>query len=181
MNKIKRISYWFRLLFQLLFVALPIISIVFWINAPNPLGFPAAGFSINDIPKSITILHPLSNATKLYGFLINLIPLGCTELILFFLINLFRFFEQAEIFSVKNVQLIRNIGYTILLSQLLNPLYWALISVALTWHNPHGQRVMAITFDDTNIFRILTALLVILISWIIAEGYKLREEQQFTI
>jgi len=104
--------------------------------------------------------------------------------VLYFLIKLFRQYEKGEIFLIENVRYIRNIGYTLLIGQLLNPIYDGLISADLTWGNHYvqkGMRIASVTFDNTNITVLLTSLFIILISWIMAEGYQLRAEQQLTI
>jgi hypothetical protein len=112
-----------------------------------------------------------------------MIPLGFELLTLYFLIKLFKLYEQGEIFSIRNVNFIRKTGYTMLIGQLINPVYQVLISVTLTWHNKlHGvPRYATIAFDGTSVGIILTSLMIILISWIMAEGCKLREEQQLTV
>ena len=101
--------------------------------------------------------------------------------ILYSLIKLFGLYSKGEIFSVNNVRYIRNIGYALLFTQIVNPLYQVLMGAVLTLHNPPGHRFLSITLDQTNLGIILIALIVILISWIMAEGCKLREEQQLTI
>jgi len=68
-----------------------------------------------------------------------------------------------------------------LFTQLVNPFYEALMGIVLTLHNPHGHRLAIITLDQTNIGILFVAGIVILISWIMSEGCKLREEQQLTI
>lgn len=181
MHKIQQVSHYYRFLFQLMFLALPIMVGVFWLDAPTPIGFPQIGFPVSFIPHGIEILHVLSPITKFYGFLICLIPLFFTELVLYYLIKLFLLYESAEIFSFENVTYIKKMGYALLAGQLFNPVFEALITLNLTWGNPQGHRVMAITVDGTNIGIILGALMTILISWIMAEGCKLREEQQLTI
>jgi hypothetical protein len=182
MNKIKRVSLFFRLLFQIMFVVLPLLLIVAWVVAPSAINL--FGLDINLFPAhSYPILHPLSVTTKVLGFLISMIPAGAGLFVLYFLIKLFSLYEKGEIFSILNVTYIRNVGYTLLIGQLVNPFYDAFMSLALTWGNPphQGLRFVTITVDGTNVGIFLTALLVILISWIMAEGYKLREEQQLTI
>lgn len=185
MNKIKRISLFFRIIFQVLFIAFPIFLIIGWINAPESLNIFANVIKMNVIPPSYTsmgaILHKLSAAEKLLGFLINSVPLLIELFILYSLIKLFRLFERGEIFSINNVRYIRNIGYGLLAGQLLDPIYESIMGLFLTWYNPPGHRLITVTFDQTNFGTLLTALLVILISWIMAEGCKLREEQQLTV
>ena len=126
---------------------------------------------------------PLTTTTKILGFVVNLIPTGVQLFVLYFLIKLFRLYEKSEIFSLENVRYIKKVGYTLLIGQLINPIYEVLMSVTLTWNNYlHGvPRYAVITFNGTNIGILLTALMVILISWIMAEGCRLRDEQQYTI
>lgn len=183
MKKIQRVSKFFKWIFQLAFVLAPILLILFWIKFPSPVSNLAAehGFFIRFISKGINIMHPISTTTKLLGFIIDLIPSTVNLCIFYFLIHLFKLFEKANIFSMDNVIYIKRIGYAILIGQLINPVYQLLISANLTWHNPPGHRMMSISLSGTNIGLILTALLIILISWIMAEGYKLKEEQEYTI
>jgi hypothetical protein len=181
MNKIKRVSLCFRMLFQIAFITLPILVILSWIKAPAPLLTMAGDIAINMIPHDYPILHPLSTTTHLLGFLVSMIPVTVTLFTLHYLIKLFGLYEKGEIFSLQNVNLIRNIGYTLFIGQLINPIYDVLISLTLTWNNPPGHRLASITVDQTNIGILLVAFMVILISWIMAEAYKLREEQQLTI
>lgn len=181
MNKIKQVSLFFRILFQLIFIALPLIHLIAWIKAPVPISFFNGFIVIDMIPHLVPILHPLSSFTKILGFAICMIPTGIELLVLYYLIRLFKQYEEGEIFSSTNVNYIRSAGYSLLIGQMINPLYDGLISTVLSWNNPHGHRMAVFTVDGTNVGIILTALLVILISWIMAEAYKLREEQQLTI
>ena len=180
MQKIKQVSCFFRFLFLAVFITLPVLLALFWLNAPKPLGFPNAGFILS-YTEGVDILHPLSNMTKFYGFLICLIPVGFMEYVFYCFIKLFSLYEKAEIFSINNVNYLKRIGQALLLSQLFNPFYDALKTFNLSWGNPHGHRFISISFGSTNIEIILMALMTILISWIMAEGCRLREEQQLTI
>lgn len=90
-------------------------------------------------------------------------------------------YEQGKIFSLNHVKYIRNIGYALLIGQIVEPFYQGIMGFILTAHNPPHHRFATVTLDQTNIGMLLTALLVILISWIMAEGYKLHQEQQLTI
>ena len=184
MNKIKRVSLMFRLLFQSVFVVLPLLVLVAWIMAPETLSFLKGTINFELSPlHEYPVLHPMSLLNKLLGFGVSMIPVGIHMITLYFLIKLFRLYEQGKIFSLHNVCYIRNIGYTLLVGQLLHPFYEALMGLVLTWNNPphQGLRFISVSFDRTNVSVILIALLVILISWIMAEGYKLQEEQQLTI
>ncbi len=183
MNKIKKISLFFRILFQIIFVTLPILLIITWVYAPDELMLFIGIIKLNAIPATYqgSILHPLTASEKTLGCLVSAIPMLVNLCILYFLIQLFKLYETGEIFSIANVKYIRNIGYALLVGQLIQPFYQFVMGLILTMHNPPHHRYAAITLDQTNIGILLTALLVILISWIMAEGCALREEQQLTI
>lgn len=182
MNKIKHVSLFFRLIFQIVFIALPVLLIASWIVAPDELVLLIGIFRLNPIPAAYhgAILHTLTISEKTLGFLVSSIPMIVQMLVLYFLIKLFKLYEKGNIFSIQHVRYIRNIGYALLIGQLIQPFYQFVMGF-LTLHNPPHHRFAAITLDQTNIGMILTALLVILISWIMAEGCKLHEEQQLTV
>lgn len=182
MNKIQRVSFIFRILFQISFIAIPLLQVFVWIRAPHGFGeHTQFAYQYLNHHLQTLVLHEISLQEKLLGFLISLIPVSIELFIVFFLIKLFKRYEQGEIFSFENVKTIKNIGYSLLISQLLNPIYEGLMSLLLTWHNPPGHRIAVISFGTVNLMTIITALLVILISWIMAEAFKLQEEQIYTV
>ena len=194
MNRIKRISLFFRLVFQMIFIALPILLISSWIYAPEQLMLLSGFIRLDAIPATYSgmhvyasgvsdkaILHSLSIGEKTLGCLVSAIPMMVEMFILYSLIKLFKLYEKGEIFSMHHVRYIRNIGLALLTGQLIEPIYQFAMGLVLTANNPPQHRYAAITLDQTNIGILLTSLLIILVSWIIAEGCKLHEEQQLTI
>ncbi len=196
MNKIKKVSLFFKIVFQIIFIALPVLSIISWIYAPDELVLLAGFVKLNAIPSNYSgmhvftaqgipekaILHTLTAGEKILGFLASTLPMMVQMFILYFLIKLFDLYEKGEIFSIQHVRYIRNIGYALLVGQLIiEPIYQFATGVILTIHNPPKHSFASITLDQTNIGILLMAFLLILISWIVVEGCKLREEQQLTI
>ncbi|MFC7781365.1 DUF2975 domain-containing protein [Legionella taurinensis] len=183
MEKIQRISLFFRVLFQVLFIALPLFLITAWVKSSGTLVIMGGAINLNYIPAAYanSILHTLSGSEKFLGLCLSSIPMFVQLYILFALINLFKLYEKGEIFSINNVRSIRNIGYALLITQIIDPIYQGAMGFVLTRYNPSGHRFAAITLDQTNIGVVLIALIVILISWIMVEGCKLREEQQLTV
>jgi DUF2975 family protein len=194
-NRIKRVSLFFRLVFQIFFVALPILLIFSWIYAPEQLILLTGFIKLNAIPATYSgmhvytaqgipekaILHTLTVGEKTLGCLVSAIPIIVEMFILYSLIKLFKLYEKGEIFSMGHVRYIRNIGLALLIGQIIEPIYQFIMGFVLTLNNPPHHHYAAITLDQTNIGILLTSLLIILISWIMAEGYKLHEEQQLTI
>lgn len=183
MNRITRISLFFRVFFQIFLIAAPLLFIYTWINAPEHVVLANGFIQMDSIPKNYSkaILHTLSSSEKMLGFAVSSIPMLIELFIVYSLAKLFALFEKQEVFSLNNVRYIRNIGYALLLDQLISPFYQFAMGIVITMENPHGHRFASITLDQTNIGVLLTALMVILISWIVAEGYKLRVEQELII
>ena len=178
-TKIQRTSRFFRLFFQAVFIILPCIQIIAWMMAPQPL--PVFFGYIRVIPTSVEVLHHLSWTTKFYGFLLSSISLIIVEFILYYLIRLFRLYEQGEIFTAANVSYIRKSGYALLLMQIMAPITEGFLTLIISWGNPPGHRIAAASVSGLDLTLIITAFMVILISWIMTEGCRLREEQQLTI
>ena len=177
MNKIKYVSLFFRLFFQITFVCLIVAQVVGWFYTPF------GGWLFNVIP--LTYQHLIMNTfnmnTRVAGFFLSSIPLGIKLMVLYFLIKLFRLYEQHEFFSIKNVLYIRNAGYALFILQIIKPFADFLLGFILTSGNPPGFRVATMTISDANVGVILTSMLIILSSWIMSEGCKLKDEQQLII
>ena len=187
MHKIHLVSTLLLWVFRILLILLPISLILFWANAPLGTihryfgeGW-ASILAVNYMTQVPSVIGPLSLETKLIGLCISLIPFTINLLTLIFLIRLFKNYAANIIFSLQNVIYIKRIGWILLLGQFLVPIYDALMSAALTWHNPPGHRLIAISFDKTNFAVILFAVMVILISWVMAEAYKDQEINKLII
>jgi hypothetical protein len=165
------------------------MEVLTWLYAPQSLAFGQHN-GFNMIPESYfrnldSVQHPMPQSftplTKLFCFAVSMIPTSITLIMLYFLIKLFRLYQQGDIFTSMNVRYIRNVGYALLVGQLIKPVYQGLIGLALTWQNAPGHRFAMFVLGTDDFGVILTALLIILVSWIMAEGCKLREDQQLTI
>lgn len=195
MNRIKNVSLFFTTVFQIIFAMLPILLVISWIYAPNELVLFASFVKLNAIPANYSgmhvytpqgipekaLLHTLTVHEKILGCLVSAIPMIVNMFILYSLIKLFNLYKKGEIFSINHVRYIRNIGLALLTGQLIEPVYQFVMGIVLTTNNPPKHHFATISLDQTNIGILLTALLVILISWIMSEGCKLREEQQLTV
>ncbi|HTM63143.1 MAG TPA: DUF2975 domain-containing protein [Gammaproteobacteria bacterium] len=183
MNKIKRVSRFFRIIFQIDFLWMLIAFALSWVNAPQEFVALHGFMHFNPIPPAYInlIMHPLTISEKFSAITISAVPLAVDLFIVYTLIKLFRLYESGVIFSLQVVKRLRNIGFGLLLGQIINPFYQLAMGYVLTVHNPPGYGKMSVTLDQTNIGILLTSLLIILISWIMIEGCKLSDEQQLTI
>lgn len=175
-KKIKYVSLFFRILFLVLFVAIITKQIFGWMVAPlHTWTGVIPGVYLAYLPQV------LDTNTRLAGFLVTLAPTGIKLMLLYFLIKLFRLYEQHEFFSSNNVYYIRNVGYALLLEQIVRPLSDFVLGFVLTSGNPPELRYAGMFITDSNLGLLLMAMLIILVSWIMSEGHKLYDEQQLTI
>lgn len=179
MDKIQRVSIFLRIIFQTAMVVWPIWLIVYWSFAPHFI--PDYLGTIRFVPENIEILHPITTSDAFWGFTIGLLPLAVTMMIFYFLIKLFKLYEQGKIFTMLNVKYIQNIGITMLIGQIVNVIYDLLITLVLTFHNPAGHKYMSVAFSSYDAYNVITAIMIIVISWIMAEGCKLHEENKYVV
>lgn len=178
MKKIKYVSIFFKLLFQVTFVLLIVAQVAGWVYAPQPI---VLFFNVIPAPYQNIVLHALDWNTKIAGFCLSSVSLLIKLVVVYSLIQLFSLYQRHEFFSQENVLYIRNAGYALLLLQIVKPLSDFFLGFILTAHNPPGLRIAMMTMSETNIGVILTSLIIILISWVMTEGRKLNDEQQLII
>lgn len=185
MNKIERVSRFFRGLFQIAFIWSLLSELTCWMIFPKTKTFSWQGFSytVMAVPEAYAqkIMHTVTLSEKLLIFSIGLVPFLLKLGLIYFIIKLFKLYEKGEIFTLQNVKYIRKAGYALLLNELISPIYQFMVGIILTIKNPAGYRYASVTFTQYNVGMVLTALMIILISWIMVEACKLNEDQQLTI
>ncbi|OGO95146.1 MAG: hypothetical protein A3F10_01295 [Coxiella sp. RIFCSPHIGHO2_12_FULL_42_15] len=182
MNKIRRLSLALQFIFGILFLWLPIYTFVFWLSNGLPFGahYPTNVFLYNGPALPYIWMLPLS--VKVYGFLVNMIPIGLYMIVLSLLVRLFYLYAHyGEIISMRIVSLYKTIALFLLSVQIIRPLYGMLISYTLTSANPPGLRFVffGISLQDVIMISIISTIL--LISWIIEEYHELNEEQGYIV
>lgn len=181
MNKIERVSRVLRMIFRVSLILLPILAMSGWIWFEE---FKAIGMmdNVNDVSlSSLNMPSPLPVASKIAAMAATLIPLTIDMFALFFLSRLFGLYAEGHIFTEASVGYIRRIGYTLLIGQGLHPVHQALLTLALTFKNPVGQRMIQIGFGSANLSEIIMAIMIIVVAWIMDEGRRLSEEQALVI
>ena len=185
MKKIKCISRSCEYIITFILVALPITYVMFWLQAPQAIHYGEPGalwhLSMSYIPPHIVIATPLSWQSKSIGALIGLLPFSLEFLCFYFLRQLFNRFKQGITFHRDTVSALKNSATCLFLGQLISPFYQALQTANLTWHNPHGQRVIAISFSQYDLTLLVIALMISIVAWVFSEGERLAENDRLTI
>lgn len=187
MNKIQKMSRFFKVVLLIGMAGVIITPIAIWLTLPEKItpnminnGITAIGgiFTFKPFPAAIHIQYPFTIGHRLLGLLIKVIPITVSLMVMRYLYLLFANFEKSIIFETQNVRLIRMAAIWLLIGQALSPLYDALMTFAMTIFNQHGYREFSISFGSNNLSIILVALLTLLVSWVMLEAVKLRNENQ---
>ena len=167
----------------MIFMVLPFLLALFWIffdvidQAGAAQVFTPGSVTLDSIP----IKGPITALTKVLGFCVTMIPVGFNMAAFYFLVKLFGLYAQGNIFTAENVRCIRKVGYILLIRQMISPFIDALMYMVLTMNNPQGERMIGFGFSSANFSQIIIALLIILVSWIMDEGRKLKDEEALVI
>ena len=55
------------------------------------------------------------------------------------------------------------------------------MSVVLSFNNPPGERILAISFVGMDFLTLILGMIILIISWVMKEGYILADEHSHTI
>ena len=172
---IQRASRRLRLALTGILVAIPIVSAVAWLF-------------INSLPGEMqgTILPhyarlPLPVSARLLGLAASLLPGAVAMYGVIVLIRLFKLYEQGEIFRAGNVRCFQKLSRVLIIWCVANVLSGPLMSIALTLHHGHGQRLLVVGFGSPDMTALLVGLILAVIAWVMEEGRKLQDEQDYIV
>lgn len=193
MQRIINISRFFRILFTAYMVFLPLWILFHWFVATSDwikgtaietaLKNGAIYMSILSGANSLKLHeHTFSIPAKFIGFFGSIILNGIFMCGIFYLIQLFKLYEKGSVFTLQHVHYFKNIGLVVAVYSTLGMMVSDLVfTLATTFDNPPGQRMISIGFGTPNMELLVIAGLMVLTSWIMAEGFKLKEEHELTI
>lgn len=177
MEKIKKVSRVFRWLFQTVFYIAPFITAAYWFS------FPASAMIMHYFPLP-ELPHVINGSTRIIGFTVSLLP---TVIVMYGLNNLatlFKSYENGQIFTVKNVGYLKQLGYTLFAWVIGGWVYQALLSYTLSYQAAklfkHHDMVQVI-IQGTDATAFIVGGILILIAWVMDEACKIADEQAYTI
>ncbi|WP_434139630.1 DUF2975 domain-containing protein [Photobacterium leiognathi] len=182
MSNIEKHSRKVRKLFQTFLILTPLMVIYFWLTTNTPYNFIShtgifnLSFDINELTEV-----PLTLTTRLLAMVASLLYCTIIMYALAVLIKLFKNYEQNNIFTLENAQSYQKLGYCIFYWVGGGLLYEPIMSLILTFNNPPGHRMITLTFVGLDFLTIVLGFIVLIISWVMKEGYQLADEQNYTI
>lgn len=187
-TRIQRFAKFFRAIFVIFLILTPVIVGGVWLVG-GELSFEDGDSNtviemlVDDmaIDEAAAPSFPLPWETRLLGLAVSMIPTGIGMLSLWWLIRLFSCFAGGQIFTKSTVKYISRLGWTMVAGFVASPVYEALLTMVLTMHNPPGERLVSFSLESADFEELLTAGVIILVSWIMEEGRKLRETDELTV
>ncbi|GIC75308.1 DUF2975 domain-containing protein [Moritella sp. F3] len=182
MSKIQKQSRRARLFFQSLFVLTPIAVCYYWLTVETSYDF-LTSFGIIQVTHNVESYTqlPLTLTTRILAAIASLFLCSIIMYALKVLINLFRSYERNEIFTLDNVMRYQKLGYSLFYWVGASIVYGALMSVILSFNNPPGERMLAIGFEGLDFLTLVLGFIILIISWVMKEGYILADENDHTI
>ncbi len=178
LERIKKRSRFFKLLFIGFIIITPAISVIMWMfynNLPYLMKI--------QIMKEYLITSPVNLAVdqRIYSSLAALAVSSILMWGFYVLIKLFSLYEKGVIFSRGNVECYRKLGYIIIISMIAGIIHNSAMSVIISLHNPPGQRVVTLSLSSADIAMCIIGMIVVLISWIMDAGKEMMDEQEYTV
>ncbi len=173
-NRIRRVSGTFRVLFSVLVYFIPIATLVYWMSFNYlPEGFTA------ELPVVVSQALPLK--TLFLAFLVSLIPVSVAVFGAINLKELFKLYEKEIVFSEQNISCFRRLGYTLISWVFANLIFVVLISAVLTFSNLPGERAIVAQIGVSDFGTLIIGAVVLIVSWVMKEASKLENEQAHTV
>ena len=154
---------------------LPVINALVWLFINR---FPEIIFR-KMLPYFVTM--PLPASARIMGFVVTMMPTGVAMFGAYYLIQLFRLYEQGQIFRDSNVRCFKNLSRVLIWWFAVGIVHKSLLSIALTLHNPPGQRMITLELGSPDLTALLLGAILAVIAWVMEEGRKLQEDQDFTV
>jgi len=188
MQRIQKVSTYLIWVFNFLLIAYPLFIVSQWFLIDwepfKSLVREGLIFTPVTTPEGVVNLANVTFTpfTKMIWLAGNLIGFAPLFLGLFILKKLFTNYKNRIIFSLQNANKYKYIGGLFLIDAFLTgPLSQMLNVLAVTLSNPPGHCYISLSFGTPNMEAIFCGILILCISWVMAEGSKLQEEQSLTI
>lgn len=173
-NTIAKKSRHYQMFFRCLAFSVPWIILGFWMFYTY---IPEGVFTLPAIP----LAHPLPMSTRLLGAAVSMAPGTIWMLGFLTLSKILGEYAKNTLFSHKITQYYKNLGIYFYAWVPLSVLYGAALSVALTLHNPPGERTLQIAIGTSELAAFILGSIILILAAVMDEAYKLKEEQDHTV
>lgn len=172
MRRLRRISRGMELACWLLLVVLPLALAYYWTMAGEAELAAHARLS----PQAVQ--GPITGWQRTASGVVMAIPLGLLLAGVWQARRCFAMFARGQVFTRQATVLLGRFAGWVAWAALASMLAGGVGSVLLTWHNPPGQRQLALGISSDHVFTLFFAGTVWLLAAVIAQGRSLAEENE---
>lgn len=190
MSKISRLSQYIRyMIFFLAFLQILAFGLVATLGQPTEFGQEASvNFALFSSGFSIEFNHAwqdIAQYLKAENFNTTLI-LGLPELlpyllIYYFLLRLFSYYQQGEIFTTNTIYCLKMLGKTLWFWACLKLFYPIVVTLFIRFFDFSDVLPLVINFGSTELKYLLIGSIIYVIAWIMQEGVLIKEQQELVI
>lgn len=174
-DRIRRTSRLFIRVLLMFMVLVPLGDCILWIFMNDLLG----PIQHELLPSYVRL--PLPVKARFLGWVVSLLQLAVFLYATATLLRLFRLYEQGRIFDDENVRCFSLLSRSLICWCVMGVLVDPLQSIALTLHHPEGQRMLSLGLSSDDLSFLLVGGILAVISWVMEEARKIKEEQELTI
>ena len=182
MSQLQIYSYRVAFICRLFLFLLPVGIVYFWLTIQTQYsylsmtGLVQFGLDIHELTQS-----SLSMQTRLISIFVSLLYSLILMRALILLMTLFNRYKNGDIFTQENTQLYKKLGFSVFYWIIAGVLYNAVMTVVLSFNNPPGQRILSVSFTGVDLLSLFVGFLIVMVSWVMQEAYKIRDENIHTI
>lgn len=175
-DRLRRLSRWVRGL-ALLAAPLLIVTPVLLLTAPEALLDMGFG-EMSGLKLSYLAQGGLTLAVRWRMAAVTLLPVGLGLALLWQLWSLFGEYLGGDVFGARALACLRRFAALLFALSLAQPLAQALMSVAVSWDNPPGQRQLLVSISSNDYALVLGALVFMAIARVMTEAARVAEENE---
>lgn len=167
MSKIQNVSKYLQFILYFLLFSVLIFSV--------HSAYSHYGYATNISSKGFLQL-PVSHPISVLLCAINLIPSIVLATIIYNLIKVLKSYEQGTVFSSDNNLYLRRIGFLLLFKELSQLITTPLTTFLTRLDGVLLKEHMVLSIGMSDLCNLLIGFCIILLSWVMHEAYKLKEE-----
>jgi hypothetical protein len=175
-GRLRRLSWWVR---ALTLIAAPLLASTPLLALLAPEVMLATGFSeMGGLKLGHLAQGGLTLAVRARMAIVSLLPVGIGMALLWQLWSLFGEYLRGNVFGSRALGCFRRFASLLFALSLAQPLAHALMSVAVSWDNPPGQRQLAVALSSNDYALVLGALVFMAIARVMTEAARVAEENE---
>lgn len=151
-----------------------LIAMVLMLVAPAVLWFTNLVMTTHAQPDAMNWLKgtPLTTPKRLMGWFITMLPASVVVVALWQLRKAFGEYARGRVFSLEAINALHGAGIAGLVLVLVKGLVPPLMSVAMTYDFPKGERMLSIAFGFSagGLLAFFAALMFLVVAWIMREA-----------